>query len=158
MLSNTYRQTSYHNRHNNYVLKDPENRLLWHFHRQRLNAEALRDSMLITNDQLNRKMGGPNSFPTMSPEALKELSRKGSARARLHTCRTLQRNVYIMTPRSLLLPLMTDFDLTETPQAQDHLVAQTAQFERLRDQSDRANPPHALVSLCHVPLNTNEFL
>lgn len=39
---------------------DPENRLLWRFHRRRLDAEALRDAMLAASGQLDLKVGGPN--------------------------------------------------------------------------------------------------
>ena len=37
---------------------DPENKLLWHFHRQRLDFESLRDSLLFASGQLDPKMGG----------------------------------------------------------------------------------------------------
>lgn len=39
---------------------DPENRLLWRFHRRRLDAEALRDAMLAASGQLDLTVGGPN--------------------------------------------------------------------------------------------------
>ncbi|MEO6034314.1 MAG: DUF1553 domain-containing protein, partial [Verrucomicrobiota bacterium] len=38
--------------------KDPQNKLLWHFNRQRLDFEALRDSLLFTSGQLDFTMGG----------------------------------------------------------------------------------------------------
>jgi hypothetical protein len=37
---------------------DPDNRLLWHFPKRRLEAEALRDAMLRISDQLDREIGG----------------------------------------------------------------------------------------------------
>jgi hypothetical protein len=37
---------------------DPENRLLWHRNRQRLDFESLRDSLLAVSGQLDPKMGG----------------------------------------------------------------------------------------------------
>lgn len=40
-------------------LKDPDNHLLWHFPLQRLDAEAVRDSMLAVTGELDRKPGGP---------------------------------------------------------------------------------------------------
>lgn len=42
---------------------DPNNRLLWHFPRQRLEAEMVRDLLLATSGQLSRKIGGPSVFP-----------------------------------------------------------------------------------------------
>ena len=37
---------------------DPENRLLWHFPRLRMDAEQVRDSILFVSDQLDLSMGG----------------------------------------------------------------------------------------------------
>src|SRR5436305_2669087 len=37
---------------------DPDNRLLWRFHRQRLEVEALRDAILAVSGGLDRTMGG----------------------------------------------------------------------------------------------------
>ena len=41
------------------LLRDAENRLLWRRNPQRLEAEALRDTMLFAAGQLNRQLGGP---------------------------------------------------------------------------------------------------
>jgi hypothetical protein len=38
---------------------DSANRLLWHFHARRMEAEALRDAMLAVSGKLDRTMGGP---------------------------------------------------------------------------------------------------
>ena len=40
-----------------YMTRDPENRLLWSQNRQRLGAEAVRDSVLMVSGQLDREMG-----------------------------------------------------------------------------------------------------
>jgi hypothetical protein len=40
--------------------KDPENKLLWRFNRQRLAAEQIRDAMLAVAGTLNTKQGGPS--------------------------------------------------------------------------------------------------
>ena len=42
----------------NYAI-DPDNRLLWHANRRRLDAESLRDSILFVSGKLDLKMGGP---------------------------------------------------------------------------------------------------
>jgi hypothetical protein len=39
---------------------DPENRLLWRMNRMRLDAESLRDAMLMVSGKLDRRIGGPN--------------------------------------------------------------------------------------------------
>jgi hypothetical protein len=57
VLSRAYRMSGAHNEqaHSN----DPENRLLWRMNRRRLDAEALRDSLLAVSGQLQRSTGGP---------------------------------------------------------------------------------------------------
>ena len=44
---------------------DADNRLLWAFPRQRLDAEAIRDSALWVSGLLNPKAGGPSVFPEL---------------------------------------------------------------------------------------------
>src|SRR5205823_5103730 len=39
---------------------DPENRLLWHMNRRRLEVEAWRDAMLAGSGTLDRTLGGPS--------------------------------------------------------------------------------------------------
>jgi Protein of unknown function (DUF1553)/Protein of unknown function (DUF1549)/Planctomycete cytochrome C len=69
LLSATYRQSS--SDRPEAVAKDPENRLLWKFNRQRLEFEALRDSMLATAGLLDVSMGGPSVDIVKEPFALR---------------------------------------------------------------------------------------
>ena len=39
---------------------DADNQFLWHMHRTRLDAECVRDAMLMTSGQLDLRMGGPS--------------------------------------------------------------------------------------------------
>jgi mono/diheme cytochrome c family protein len=57
LLSHTYRQRS--DDRPECAAADPENRLLWKFNRQRLDLEALRDSMLAVAGRLEPTVGGP---------------------------------------------------------------------------------------------------
>lgn len=114
LLSQTYQQASTHPRYHDYLQRDAANRALWHFPRRRLDAEALRDSMLMATGRLNREMGGPSFFPRMSQEALEGLSRKGQAWQESSSGQRSRRSVYMVNQRSRLLPLMTTFDFTET--------------------------------------------
>jgi hypothetical protein len=57
LLSDTYRQRS--DDRPECVKVDPENRLLWKFNRQRLDLEALRDSLLAAAGRLDPTLGGP---------------------------------------------------------------------------------------------------
>ncbi|MDB6154628.1 MAG: hypothetical protein JWL90_3081 [Chthoniobacteraceae bacterium] len=56
LLSNTYRQAS--DVDAKVAQSDPENRLVSHMHRQRLDFEAMRDSLLFVSGQLDPAMGG----------------------------------------------------------------------------------------------------
>ena len=64
VLSRTWRQSSVNPRVA--VDRDPENRLLARANRRRLEAEVIRDSMLLASGQLNRTRGGP-SLPVDVP-------------------------------------------------------------------------------------------
>ncbi len=56
MLTNTYQMsTKFDAKAANL---DPDNRYLWRFNRKRLEAEAIRDSILFVTGKLDRKMGG----------------------------------------------------------------------------------------------------
>lgn len=57
MLSATYQQAS--DNRDDALLVDSENRLLWKMNRQRLDFEALRDSLLEVSGSLDRTIGGP---------------------------------------------------------------------------------------------------
>ena len=52
--------------------KDPENRLLWRMNRQRLDAESIRDAMLVASGRLADPSGGPG-LPLEFPENISGL-------------------------------------------------------------------------------------
>jgi len=60
MLSHTYQLATASDAQA--LAADPENRLLWHMNRRRLDAESLRDAMLHVSGQLQLELGGP-AFP-----------------------------------------------------------------------------------------------
>ena len=64
LTSRTYQQAS--SLRENALALDGESRLLWHFPLRRLEAEAIRDSVLAVSGNLNLRMGGPgfNFFKT----------------------------------------------------------------------------------------------
>jgi len=55
---------------------DPENKLFWRMNRQRLDAEAMRDSMLAISGELTRDSGGP-SLVMENPDNCGSLALKG---------------------------------------------------------------------------------
>ena len=71
VLSAAYRQQSATPEDDPGVAKaqmaDPENRLLWHFNRQRLDFESLRDALLFASGELDLTLGGRPVEITASP-------------------------------------------------------------------------------------------
>ncbi len=65
MLSSTYQQRS--DPRPAELERDPENRLLWRFNRQRLDFEAMRDSLLAASGALDSTIGGPATPITEPP-------------------------------------------------------------------------------------------
>ena len=61
MLSNTYRQSSRFDAQA--AADDADDRLLWRYPARRLEAEAIRDAMLLASGQLNVRMEGPSFRP-----------------------------------------------------------------------------------------------
>ncbi len=86
---------------------DPENALLWHFPRRRLDGEALRDAMLSVAGQLNLKAGGPSIYPEL-PGELQKVTKdwKPSAEAGERN----RRSIYVAVKRNLRYPLFALFD------------------------------------------------
>ena len=113
-MSNTYRQASTHESYLEYQDKDFLNLTWWRAQRKRLDAEQLRDAILVPSGEINLKSGGPSFYPAMSVEALEGLSKKSSAWGNSSLAERNRRSIYMMTKRSRLLPLMTTFNFTDT--------------------------------------------
>ncbi|MBX3412511.1 MAG: DUF1553 domain-containing protein [Pirellulales bacterium] len=116
LLSRTYQMDSTHPAHDEYAERDFANERWWRANRRRLDVEALRDSLLAVSGDLNLQAGGPGFVPTVSVEALEGLSKKEAAWTASPPEEQRRRSIYMFTKRSLLLPLMTVFDLADTTQ------------------------------------------
>ena len=216
LLSETYTQSSLHPKQDEYAKTDAGNKLWWRAERRRLDAEALRDSLLSASGKLKlTPMGGPSFAPEIPPDALEGLSMKGAAWKPSPPEEQGRRSVYIFAKRGLLPPLLTTFDFPDTtlPNCKRDVTTVPTQALSLmnnpfvHEQSaavakriDAANPKErasvawklilgrtlreaelaaavehlekqgkrfaarpdpaldALASLCHVLLNTNEFI
>jgi hypothetical protein len=116
MLSATYQMDSTHAREAEYSQVDFANNLRWRATRQRLESEPLRDAMLAVSGQLNPVASGPSFYPPATKESLEGLSKKGAEWGTSPPPEQQRRSIYMMTKRSLLLPLMTTFDFIDTTQ------------------------------------------
>ena len=93
LLSSTYQLSSRDEEVTSEALKkDPDNLLLWRAHRRRLDAESLRDSLLLVSERLDRAIGGPSVQLTNSER---------------------RRTLYARISRSKLHRLLTLFDFPE---------------------------------------------
>jgi len=110
LLSNTYRQASASRADASAI--DPANKLLWAFPRQRLDAEQIRDSLLVASGQLEDKIGGPSVSPPI-PENL-GAGRFWRTSADAHDQN--RRSLYILTRRSVPYPLTLPFDAASSQQ------------------------------------------
>ena len=111
MMSSTYRLSS--NTTNSGLEHDPANRLVWRFNPRRLSSEEVRDSILAANGSLNLRMGGPSFYPIIPPEVLHGQSRPGAGWGNSSEEDRARRSVYIFVKRSLVEPLMADFDFAD---------------------------------------------
>jgi hypothetical protein len=87
---------------------DPDNKLLWHANRVRLDAEPLRDTLLFIAGELNPAVGGPSAFPKLSAAV-----RENSAYAWKpdpNPSEHFRRSIYSLQKRNLRLPLLAAFD------------------------------------------------
>lgn len=88
---------------------DPQNRYLWRFRPQRLEAEIVRDSMLVAGGNINLAVGGEPIFPFIPADVL-----VGQYRGKWENTpegpAAWRRGVYVYRRRSLPYPMFDTFD------------------------------------------------
>lgn len=105
IASAAYRQCTEFN--STAALKDPENRMLWRFHRQRMDVESLRDSLLAISGQLDDTPGG-TLLPTPNRAYVTSTENKNPAIYGSH-----RRSIYLPIVRSALFQVFTAFDFAD---------------------------------------------
>ena len=116
MLSSAYRMSS-RVLPGEALRKDPSNELFWRQNMKRLEAEAIRDSILSVAGGLNPEMGGRGFFPKLGREVIAGGSRPGWGWGVSSRKDQSRRSVYIYTKRGTLMPLIEGFDYTNTAQS-----------------------------------------
>jgi hypothetical protein len=123
LLSNTYQMSSIADSKakGNPQSIDPEDRLLWHFPRRRLEGETIRDAMLASAGTLNSKPSGPAVVPPLGAEELRGLfDAKGKWPVTKDPGEHTRRSVYLLVRRTFVYPLFAAFDppevMTSCPQ------------------------------------------
>jgi hypothetical protein len=93
---------------------DPDDILLWHFPRQRLEGEAIRDAMLAVAGNLNETMEGP---PVVPPLGTSELTGLFDANEKWQVPKDAsehtRRSIYLITRRTFVYPMFAAFDSPE---------------------------------------------
>jgi mono/diheme cytochrome c family protein len=105
MLSATYQQASTHNAQA--AERDPDNRLLWRFNRRRLEAEAIRDALMLTAGTLDRTAGG-SLLNNGNFEYINNEHSRGGVRYGTH-----RRSVYLPVIRNNVFDFFQAFDFVE---------------------------------------------
>jgi hypothetical protein len=99
---------------------DPDNTLVWRQNMRRLEAEAVRDSILAACGSMSLEMGGPSIFPTLPPEVLASQSQPGRGWKASPPSQQMRRSVYIFVKRTLGVPMLEALDVAspDSPVAQ----------------------------------------
>ncbi len=109
MLSHAYQTASGDNPQN--ALKDPKNAYLWKFNRRRLDAEEIRDSLLVVSGKLDPAPGGEQPF---APEPQWKYTQHRPFIGADETFATNKRSVYLMQQRIRRQPFLDLFDGADT--------------------------------------------
>ena len=114
MTSEAYRMASAHEDADSRAA-DPENRLLWQYRPQRLEAEALRDAIMTVSGAIDLTVGGQPVFPHV-PQELLLAARNGYWDNQEDGPDVWRRSVYVFRRRSLSFPFFETFDLPDQNQ------------------------------------------
>jgi hypothetical protein len=123
MLSHTYRLAT--TRDPESVAKDPGNDLLAAFPRKRLDAEAIRDTILTLGGSLDPTSGGEHPFP---PQTEWKFTQHNPFKA---TYETNKRSVYLMTQRIQRHPYLAIFDGADPSVSTPQRTASTTPLQSL---------------------------
>ena len=89
---------------------DDGNRLVWRQNLRRLDAEAIRDSVLTISGRLNPTRGGPSVFPTLPAEVHTTQDSAGKGWQDSPLPEQDRRSIYLVVKRALKVPLLECFD------------------------------------------------
>jgi hypothetical protein len=93
---------------------DPDARLVWRWRPRRLEAEAIRDSILAVTGELNLEHGGPSVFPKISDAVLASQSIPGNGWKASDEQAANRRSIYVFVKRTLLVPELEVLDFPNT--------------------------------------------
>lgn len=104
---------------------DPDNRAYWRYSRRRLDAESIRDSMLLVAGNLDGQRPGRHPFPPIAQWAWTQHTPFKAVYASNH------RSVYLMTQRLQRHPFLALFDGPDTNHSTDQRTSATVPLQAL---------------------------
>ncbi len=114
LLSKTYQQSYVPEPSAKAMELDPQNKLLWQFSRRRLQAEELRDAMMVASGLYNPKRFGPSVIVPIESELVNLLYKPGQWVVDPDTAEHNRRSIYLFHKRNLRVPFMEVFDAPDT--------------------------------------------
>jgi hypothetical protein len=123
MVSHTYRLAALHDAAS--VAADPANDLLSGFRRHRLDAESIRDTLLLLGQNLDLSPAGPHPFPSSTEW---NYTQHNPFKAVYETNR---RSVYLMTQRTQRHPYLAIFDGADPSFSTPRRMATTTPLQSL---------------------------
>ena len=135
LLSAVYRQSSDYRE--DVVKADPENKLLAVFPLHRLEAEEIRDSLLLASGKLNEQVGGPSIYPPIPAVLLPYNSNATNStynavwNASKDPKDQNRRSLYIFVKRSLAYPMLDVYDWANASQVHSKRNVTTTPLQAL---------------------------
>jgi hypothetical protein len=117
--------------------QDPGNLFLWRMSKRRLDAEPLRDAILMVAGNLNTSMGGPGIKPRIRPDLLDASQRNKWPAIKQETGKHWRRSVYIYVKRQLRFPMMEMFGSPSTSHScarREHSLVPTQSLVLMNDE------------------------
>ncbi|MBC7816170.1 MAG: DUF1553 domain-containing protein, partial [Planctomycetaceae bacterium] len=114
VTSATYRQSSQTNERNAAI--DGDNRFLWRMNRTRLDAESVRDALIMTTGKLDRRMGGESVKQFIQTPGIHVTPNVDYANFDPDSPENGRRSVYRFIFRTLPDPLMESLDFADSSQ------------------------------------------
>ena len=105
--SEAYTRSSDYNEES--IQRDPENRLWWRMHRRRLQAESIRDAMLVATGNLDRTA----RIEPMSGRGTLVSSNNGDSKARFDDVSQACRSIYLPVVRGYMPAMLTALDVAD---------------------------------------------
>ena len=113
MLSRAYQQRSQNDQPRAHRI-DPDNQYFWRQSLRRLEAEAIRDSLLSISGELNFKMYGPSVFPTLPPDVRDNGNPANAGWVDSPLDEQKRRSVYLVVKRALKVPFLEALDFANS--------------------------------------------